>query len=198
MSVEDAVSEAEDRATRYYAEPAATSLRQHIGALVYNQIVTYIPSQFLRRTTLRFFGAKFGRHSNILRGCTVLEPGRLSVGDESSIGFRCLLDARGWLTIGNRVVIASDTHFLAGYHDFRSPTFDAVARRIFVEDYVWIASRCTIESGLTIGRGAVVLTCTLVHKSIAPLKIFAGNPARVIGTRPDNMTYNPTWRPWGF
>ncbi len=178
--------------------PFGFKLHQHLAALIYNLVVTYVPSQVIRRATLRLFGAKVGRKTNILRGTTVAEPARLVIGDECSIGFRCLLDARGWLTIGNRVVIASDTHFLPGFHDFSAPMFDAVSQPTFVEDYVWIASRCTIESGLTLGRGAVVLTCSLVRETVEPLQVVAGSPAKVVGTRPDVMAYNPAWRPWGF
>jgi putative colanic acid biosynthesis acetyltransferase WcaF len=178
--------------------PFSFKLRQHVGALIYNLVVTYLPSQVVRRATLRFFGAKIGRKTNILRGTTVFEPARLVIGNECSIGFRCLLDARGWLTIGNRVVIASDTHFLPGFHDVGAAKFDAVSQPTFVEDYAWIASRSTIESGLTIGRGGVVLTCSLVRQTVKPLEIVAGVPAKVVGERPDVMDYNPAWRPWGF
>lgn len=170
----------------------------HVGSAFYNSVITYVPFHLVRRSALRLWGAKIGHRSTVLRGTTVLGMDRLVIGKECGIGFRCLLDARAGLTIGDRVVIASDTHFLAGEHDIRSPDFTAVFRPIVIGDYVWIASRATVECGVTLGRGAVVATCSLVRKDVAPLAVVAGVPAEVIGVRPDVMDYSPAWRPLFF
>lgn len=169
-----------------------------LGVVFYNSVGTYIPFHTVRLGLLRMWGAKIGKDCSILRGTTVLDPDKLVIGDECSIGFRCLLDARGGLTIGNRVVIASDTHFIAGHHLVNSPDFDFVLAPIVVEDYVWLASRVTVLCDVTIGYGAVAAACALVRKDVDPMAIVAGVPAKVVGKREAELNYSPVFRPWGF
>ncbi|MCW2786130.1 MAG: Colanic acid biosynthesis acetyltransferase WcaF [Marmoricola sp.] len=176
----------------------------HLGILLYNNLITYQPFQWVRINTLRLFGASIGQRTHILRGTTVIDIHGLEIGSECSIGFRCLLDGRATvgryrhrtrgLTIGNRVVIASDTHFLPGFHD--PSTFEGLRAPTLVEDYVWIATRCTIEGGVVLGRGAVVGNSTLVRKDVPSMAMVAGIPAKVIGTRESDLTYDTFWRPW--
>ena len=48
---------------------------------------------------------------------------------------------------------------------------------------VWLASRCVVMSGVTIGDGAVVGACSVVTKNVPPYAIVAGNPARIVRKR---------------
>lgn len=48
---------------------------------------------------------------------------------------------------------------------------------------VWLGSRCTIMSGVTIGDGAVIGAHAVVTKDVPPYTITAGNPARVVRER---------------
>ena len=48
---------------------------------------------------------------------------------------------------------------------------------------VWIGSRATILSGVTIGDGAVVAACAVVVKDVPAYAIVGGNPARIIRYR---------------
>lgn len=168
------------------------------GVVFFNSIGTYIPFHAIRLGLLRIWGAKIGKGSSILRGSTVLDPDKLIIGDECSIGFRCVLDARGGLTIGNRVVIASDTQFIAGHHLVNSPDFSFILAPIVVEDYVWLASRVTVLCDVTIGYGAVAAACSLVRKDIGSMEIVAGVPAKVVGKREAELDYSPVFRPWGY
>lgn len=169
---------------------------RHLGVVLFNTYVTFIPLHALRLAVLRLWGAEIGHGVCLLRGTTVLGIEGLRIGDESAIGFRCLLDARGGLEIGNRVVIASDTQFIGGGHDLGD--FSSYLLRMVVEDHVWIASRATVTGNLTIGRGAVVATCALVRQDVAPMAIVGGVPAIVLGQRESDLSYNPAWRPWGL
>ncbi|MCQ4120899.1 acyltransferase [Rhodococcus tibetensis] len=172
-----------------------TKIWDRLGVVFFNIIGTHIPVHAVRQGILRLWGAKIGRDTSIFMGSTVFGIEKLKIGEACSIGFRCLLDARGGLTIGDNVVIASDTHFIGGYHDISAPDFAAILVPITVEDYVWIASRATI-TGARIGRGAVIGACSLVRKDVAPLDIVAGVPAKVVGTRDAAaLAYRPKYRP---
>ena len=62
-----------------------------------------------------------------MRGTTVLDIEFLTVGDNTQFGWRCLLDARGGLYVGNNVTIASDVHIIGGGHDVQPPRLPADA-----------------------------------------------------------------------
>lgn len=170
----------------------------HLGMVVFNSVVTHLPGHWLRLAALRLWGARIGSGTSIFRGTTVLGIEHLVIGRDCGIGFRCMLDARGGLTIGDRVVIASDVHFIGGTHALDEPGFGPEAEPITVDDYAWITSRATVLHGVHIGRGAVVSPCTLVHKDVPAMRIVAGVPSRHVGTRDVEPEYNPAWRPWGF
>jgi acetyltransferase-like isoleucine patch superfamily enzyme len=173
----------------------ARKARNRIAMLLFNMVVTFIPSHTVRQTFLRAFGATIGKDSSIMRGTTVIDPEFLTIGDCSAIGFRCLLDARAGLYIGNNVTIASDVHILGGGHDVQHPDFLPVPIPTVIEDYVWIASRAMVLPSF-IRRGAVVAAQALVNKDIGELEIVGGVPAKVIGKRnPDALQYNGKYRP---
>jgi acetyltransferase-like isoleucine patch superfamily enzyme len=169
--------------------------RNRIGQLLYNMIITHIPSFTVRLGYLRLFGATIGKGASIMRGTTILDIAFLTLGDCSAVGARCLLDARAGLYIGNNVTIASDVHILGGGHDVNHPDFLPVPTPTVIEDYVWIASRAMVLPSL-IRRGAVVGAHALVNKDVGELEVVGGNPAKVIGTRnADALQYSAKFRP---
>ena len=62
----------------------------------------------------------------------------------------------------------------------RQPCPDAP---IVLEDDVWLGVNVVVLKGVTIGRGAVVGAGAIVTKSIPACEIWAGVPARKVGTR---------------
>ncbi len=54
---------------------------------------------------------------------------------------------------------------------------------VLIGNDVWLASQCTILSGVCIGDGAVVSTCSVVTKDIEPYTIVGGVPAKPIRKR---------------
>jgi acetyltransferase-like isoleucine patch superfamily enzyme len=167
------------------------------AALFYNSIVTYIPFHFIRLGYLRLFGASIGKDSAINRGSNVWSIPYLVIGSRVSIGFRCLLDARAGIAIGDDVVIASDTHIIAGGHDINHPNFVPAPNPpdpIVIDDHVWIGSRAMILPSL-LGRGAVVAAHAVVNKEVPPLAVVGGVPAKVVGQRnPDALQYSGKFR----
>ncbi len=163
--------------------------------VLFNSIWTFIPSHAFRQAMLRLWGATIGRGSSILRGTTVLGISNLVIGNNTTIGFRCVLDARRSVVIGDNVVIASDVHLIGGGHDINSPDFAAWAVPIRIEDYAWLAVRSTVVAA-TIGRGAVVAACALVLEDVPPLAVVGGVPAKQISTRDgDALQYTVDYRP---
>jgi acetyltransferase-like isoleucine patch superfamily enzyme len=166
-------------------------------ALFYNSILTHVPFHFIRLGFLRLCGAKIGKGSAINRGTSVWSIPYIVIGDRVSIGFRCLLDARAGIAIGNDVVIASDTHIIAGGHDINHPNFVPAPNPpdpIVIDDHVWIGTRAMVLPCL-LGKGAVVAAHTVVNKEVPPLGIVGGVPGKLIGQRnPDALQYSGKYK----
>ena len=169
--------------------------RNYLAGLFYNSVVTHIPFHAVRQGYLRLFGATIGEDSTIMRGTNVLDIEYLTIGNRTCIGFRCLLDCRGGLAIGDDVVIASDTHIVCAAHDLNHPDFVGIAIPVVIEDYVWIASRAMILPS-HIRRGAVVAAHAVVNRDVGELEIVGGVPAKIVGKRnPDALKYSGKYKP---
>lgn len=172
-----------------------TDAREQIGERLYNLIVTKVPSHRFRVLWLRLFGAKIGRDTSIMMGTRVHGLKQLTIGNNCSIGSRCLLDARGELTIDDDVVLASDVQTIAGHHLVNSDDFGRFLSPIHIEHHVWIASRSTVLAGVHIGVGAVVGACSLVRDDVESMAVVAGVPAKPRGVRKSALNYHPKFRP---
>jgi acetyltransferase-like isoleucine patch superfamily enzyme len=53
---------------------------------------------------------------------------------------------------------------------------------------VWLCSQCVILAGVTIGHGAVVGAKAVVTHDVPPYAVVAGNPARIVKYRFDDLT----------
>jgi acetyltransferase-like isoleucine patch superfamily enzyme len=169
--------------------------RNRISELIFNSFITFIPSHTIRQGFLRLMGATIGKHSSIMRGTSILDIEFLTIGNGTTVGMRCLLDARAGLWIGDNVTIASDVHILGGGHDINHPDFLPVPIPTVIEDYAWIASRAMVLPSL-IRRGAVVAAQAVVVKDIGECEVVGGNPAKVISKRnPDALQYSAKYRP---
>lgn len=89
----------------------------------------------------------------------------------------------GFVTIGNRVLIAPNVTILTESHDkdVQSRRDGVVyARSVTIGDDCWIGSGATILPGVTIGKGTTIGAGSLVTKDIPPFSVAWGVPARVI------------------
>src|SRR5437868_12298437 len=56
---------------------------------------------------------------------------------------------------------------------------------VVLEPHVWVGNRVTILKGVCIGFGSVIAAGSVITKSVPPMSIAAGVPARVIRTMDD-------------
>jgi len=136
-------------------------------------------------------GAKIGRIS-MFGGFELRNVKDLSIGNGSSIGPRVTLDARKSLIIGENVTIASEVMIWTLHHDYNDENFKTIGGEVRIEDYAWVCSRAIILPGVTIGRGAVVASGSVVTKNVPAFSIVGGIPAKIIGKREDKeYKYSP-------
>lgn len=92
-------------------------------------------------------------------------------GAEVQIGKNCLFS--------NVKIMTSDMHSIL---DLATSKRTNPAAGIVIEDEVWIAEDVKIAKGVRVGTGAVIAAGSLVTRSIAPMCLAAGRPARVVRT----------------
>jgi maltose O-acetyltransferase len=142
---------------------------------------------------------RYSRRCGAFGKRTIVSPskieGRLNqlcVGEDCAIGM-VEIQLHAAVEIGNCVVINDGCRLLTGTHDVQSPAWELVAKPIVIEDYAWIATGAILLPGVRVGRGAVVGAGAVVTKSVEPLSIVAGSPAKLIGTRgAEEFSYRPS------
>ncbi len=155
------------------------------------QLVRHLPISTARVSVYRLFGMKIGKWSSVGVGCLVLGgPQRITIGAGSIINLGVTLDGRCPLTIGDNVSISIYSIILTLEHDLDAPNFRAVGAPVTIGDRVFIGARALILPGINIGEGAAVAAGTVVTKDVEPFTIVGGVPARPIGLRTRNLTYN--------
>ncbi len=94
----------------------------------------------------------------------------------------------GKVLIGNYFHSGENLVIITANHNFRKATaipYDRVLLigDVIIEDFVWIGHDVIILPGVTLGEGCIVGAGAIVTKSVPPLAIVGGNPARIIGER---------------
>jgi acetyltransferase-like isoleucine patch superfamily enzyme len=123
----------------------------------------------------------------IIRGPVEISPrsvGNLSIGESSFINSGCRFSCPDkTITIGNFVKIGARVCFETVDH-VQQPIPDqrrgAFSNPIIVEDHAFIGTGAIILSGVRVGTGAIIGAGSVVTKSVPPLTVVAGCPARFI------------------
>ncbi len=119
-------------------------------------------------------------------GSSTGERAQLIIGDRTRINFETFISAGRSVTIGNDCVISSRVkimdntgHPLDPERRHEGIRFDD-CRPIVIEDRVSIGADATVYQGVTIGYGSFIGINSVVTRSIPPLSVAVGNPARVV------------------
>lgn len=112
----------------------------------------------------------------------------IRIGDNSCLGFAVVMRAADRIEIGKNCMVGGATRISDNdghpIHARRAVIHTKIEQKdvkpVVIEDDVWIGEQCKILKGVTIGRGSIVSTGSIVTKSIPPMKIAMGNPARAV------------------
>ena len=135
---------------------------------------------------------KQGRHFSTGIRIRIQTPKSLILGNNVGINDNVWIAANknpnGQIIIKDDVLIGPYTIIHSGNHNFDSLTLPISQQgykfsTITIENGVWIAARCTILAGVTIGEGALIAAGSVITKSIPPYSIVAGVPGKIIGDR---------------
>jgi acetyltransferase-like isoleucine patch superfamily enzyme len=109
-----------------------------------------------------------------------------TIGHNVWVGQNCVLNARETLTIGSGVGIgAYSSVWTHGAHgELIEGCLIHKAAPVTLEDDVWIVGSYNVVSpGVTVGKGTIVMTGSVVTKDVPPGTLVAGNPARDISDK---------------
>lgn len=132
------------------------------------------------------------KYAVVYSDCEIRNPSELHIGKGSVVGNNAILDARAGITIGNNVVLASNVSIWTLQHDYRDPEFRCLPEHygpVTINDRAWIGPNVVILHDVVIGEGAVVAAGAVVTKDVPPFTLVGGIPAKAIGKRPTNLTY---------
>jgi putative colanic acid biosynthesis acetyltransferase WcaF len=132
---------------------------------------------------MRYFGAQIGSGVRIKPGVRIKFPWRLVIGDFVWLGENCWIDNVAMVTIESHTCISQDVYLCTGNHDWSSPTFELRDSPIHIGEGCWIAARAMVGPGVKLGDGAVLCMGSVAGRSLAPMTIYAGNPAQPIKER---------------
>lgn len=106
---------------------------------------------------------RIGKNVFINSGCTFMDRGGITIGDN--------------VFIGPRVCLITENHGLAP--DARQTL---ISNPIVLEDNVWIGAGAIVLAGVKIGENSVVGAGSIVTKDVPKNTVVAGNPAKIIKT----------------
>ena len=141
----------------------------------------------LRTNMLRAAGVQIGAHSLVQGKMRLTGIGNpcelLTIGEGTLITGGLHVDLGARVRIGDMVRIGHDVSLLTINHAVGPQHFRAGVSffaEINIEDGCWLASRCTVLPGVTVGAGSVVAAGSVVTRDVPPHTLVAGVPARVI------------------
>lgn len=159
------------------------------------ELVGAIPSHALRLFFYRrIFGVAVGQATSVHRHCRFYRPAGVVIGAHSVVNRDVLLDGRSGLRIGDNVSISEGSQILTLEHDPNDPAFGWRGGPVVIGDRVFLGARSTVLPGVTVGEGAVVAAGAVVTKDVDPFTIVGGVPARLIGQRRSDLSYQLTYR----
>jgi putative colanic acid biosynthesis acetyltransferase WcaF len=142
-----------------------------------------LPLYGLKKSILRWFGARIGEGVVIKPDVRITFPWKLTLGDYVWLGEGCWLLNLAPITIESHTCISQRAFLCTGSHDYKSATFDLQVRPIVIERGAWLGACAWVGPGVRVGEHAVLTASSVAGKDLEPSGIYQGNPARLIRYR---------------
>lgn len=141
---------------------------------------------------------KFYKKTRIASDVQLIFKNKIDIKDNVWVGYHCLLDGIGGITIGKGVNIASHTVIythssqnsirLLGEKFIEIPAKERVGyiiEPVKIDEYTFVGTSCVILPGTSIGKGCVIGAGSIVKGEFPDYSIIVGNPAKVVGDTRD-------------
>ena len=130
------------------------------------------------------FGASIGSDVHVHPSVLITLPWNLEIGSHSSVGDRVILYNLGSITVGAGATISQGAHLCGGTHDYRRADMPLIKSPITIGEGAWICADAFVGPDVNVGDYAIVGARAVVMQDVKSWSIVAGNPARVVGSRP--------------
>lgn len=164
--------------------------------IILNQIVNKIPSWHLRRFIYRRFGIKIGKGSRIAINTVVIDPDKITIGDNSIINEFCHLDGRGGLEIEDNVSISVYSKIITASHKSNSSSFEYYTKPTRIKTNAWIGCSALILDGSTVERNVIIGAGSVLKGITVEDGIYVGNPIRLLKKRNLETKYTLHYHPF--
>lgn len=154
------------------------------------------------------------KHSEVF----TTEDGIIQFGNDCYIGLRTIISTSSRIEFGSHVsvqnnstilgnvyigsfcVLAPNLYVSSGRHKFKEEPEQLIRNqdlkysnfipsdRVIIEEDCWLGINVVVMPGVTIGKGAIIGSNSVVTKDILPYSICVGAPAKMIGSR---LEFNP-------
>lgn len=166
------------------------------GMALFNTLYNLCPFFCIRNACLRLLGNKIGKQTFIHRNMKLTHANRLSIGDNCTVNYSCLLDTRYGISIGNNVMIGHNCRIYTLGHDIDDPMFKAKGGPVNIEDNAVLFTNILVMPNIIIHEGAIVFPGSVVTKDVGAFDIVGGNPAKFIRKRINNIDYKLVYGYW--
>ena len=119
---------------------------------------------------------------------------KIVIGENTTLNSNVMINAdlKGEIIIGENVIIGPNVVMRTSGHRYEQKEIPIREQghhpgTIVVKDGVWIGSNAVILPDVTVGHGAIVAAGAVVSKDVNDFEIVGGVPARMIGSRFDNL-----------
>lgn len=173
------------------------------GLMRYSIIMTgKIPSFRVRKFLYRYvFCMDITKKTIIYGGCEFRTPWNIHMGN-CVVSVGCIFDGRNGIFVSDNVVFGSGVHIWTEEHSINDELFrvlDENRQPVVIKDRAWICSDSTLLPGVVVGKGAVVASRACVTKNCNEYTVYGGVPAKKIGERNKNVSYELNGKPhWHF
>lgn len=135
-----------------------------------------------RRMIAKKLFKKCGKGFIANEGCRFNFGTQIKVGDNVTWNHCCYIDSKGGVTFGDFSMITEYTKIFTHGHS-ESDHMLRTYKPVVIGEYAKIYTACTILPGVTVGKGAIAATGSIVTKDIPDFQVVAGIPAKIIRER---------------
>jgi len=162
----------------------------------------YLFSKLIKKLHLRAItNSSIHKTSKVCSGSQIVSS---TIGKHTDIGYDCTIintEIGAFCSFGANIIIGGASHTVDWVstspvfnenkdhlpQKFSYHKFDLSNKTIIGSD-VWIGNNVLIKADIKVGHGAIIGMGSVVTKDVPPYEIWAGNPAKLIRKRFDELT----------
>lgn len=129
------------------------------------------------------WGGVISDSATIYSSARIFAPWNLFMEDYSCIGPNTDIYCATKVVLKEKAIVSQYSYLCTATHDIRDRFFTLYSLPITLEKESWVAAKCFIGPGVTIGTGAVVGATASVYRDVPDFSVVGGNPARILNKR---------------